>query len=330
MKAPVKMMLRLVASLCLVQGAGAAQAQDWTFDSFDDGSFFRASVGSPDTPGLSLVCGERSPGGLSPETTGNMEPDITAPDSFRVYLGEAEIGAFGGNQTRKDVLLVAGSTGYRLPPVRWNDLFETWETDVWATDPVFAAIAGQVSFELRSALGARVYTSDGLGAALAQLTSHCQSMFSAIGKQWRTGASDPAPVAASPAAPSMRQAAEAAVQMGCGGPATAGPDAYLSGDIDGDGQPDAVVNWSEITCTSGYPRPFCGAAMCSANVFLSRVFPQRQSPVDLLSAGVRLIPLDNGNMGVAVGGSLSMCQPRGATSCDFIWYWNGADLVVID
>jgi hypothetical protein len=304
---------------------GAALAQGWQLQSDDDGSFFLGAISLNAAPGMALICGERSPQGLSPGQTGNLEPEITAPETFRLYLGPAQIGPPDSALTaRRDVLVVVGTTGYRLPPIGWNELFSTWEVDLAATDPVFGVIAAVDAFELRSAAGSQMVSSNGFGRAFGQLTAYCQSMFAGIGLRW--GEATPTPAAP----PAMRQAAERAILQGCAGPATKEPDALLIAQIDGDGAEDVVVDWSRITCSGPYPRPFCGASMCSAQVFLSAKFPRTQQPDDLLAAGVRLQPLSNGNMGVSVGGSLSMCSQRGQTVCTFLFYWNGADLVPLD
>lgn len=297
-----------------------AQVSEWQFRSFDDGSFFSAAISPTDRPGLALLCGERSPTGLSALQTGNMEPDITRPDSYRLYLGENDIGAYEGyTETRQDVLIVIGTTGYRVPVVRWNELFGTWEADLPANDPVFAALAEQPAFELRSQAGSPVVTTNGFGRALTRLGGHCQTMFTAIGLPWRTVAAAPAP------RPDMQQLAEAAIQTGCGGPAIMGPKTIQTGEIDGDGQPDVVVFWDGITCSGGYPRPFCGASMCSVQLFVSSLFARRGKPEELLAQSVWLQPLTNGNSGVVTVGSLATCQGRG--NCEFLWYWNGTDIV---
>lgn len=315
----------LVALITGILNVGESRAQAWQFNASDDGSFFVGGAGPETGPGFFLVCGERSPQGLSPGQTGNMEPDITPPDSFRVYLNVDDIGPPNDQmQTRSDVLIVVGTTGYRFPQINWNELFATWETDVQATDPMFQVIAAQPSFELRSNTASEIVTANGFGRALAQLTTYCQSMFASIGLPWSSVTATPTPRA------TMRQIAEAAVRTGCGGLANTDAKAFLSGDIDGDSEPDIVVDWNNITCTGGYPRPFCGASMCSANVYLSAAFPSRQRPEELLAQGVRLVPLDNGNMGVATGGSLASCQAHGTGGCEFIWYWNGQDLVSLN
>ncbi len=319
---------RLTLALAVMASPVLAVAQGWEFNTFDDGSYFSAAIRTEPGPAFALLCGERSPRGLSPQQTGNMEPDITRPDSVRLFFDDAAISGFdGATLERQDVLLVVGSTGYRLPTIIWDELFSAWQTDLQANDPVFNVIAGQPEFELRSADRSVVVPANGFGAAFAQLTAHCQAMFTAIGKPWATV---PAAQPSAPVRAGMREVAEASIRTGCGGPAQLDANAILTGNIDGDGREDVVVDWSAITCSGGYPRPFCGAAMCSATVFVSQGFDASEGPADLLAAGVRLIDLNNGNNGVVTGGSLSMCQQRGTTSCDFIWYWDGNDLRLIE
>ena len=321
----VRIMMRMLYCLVALLCGPAVNAEEWELITFDDGSFFSATMRPDNGAGFSLVCGERSPQGLSALQTGNMEPAVTRRDSFRLYLENSDIGQLDADTfTRQDVLIVLGTQGYRVPVLQWNELFGVWETDLQATDPVFAAIAGQPSFELRSQAKTLIITGNGFSAALDQLTAHCQAMFTTIGQPWST-------VAAAPTTQvTMRQIAEAAVQTGCGGPANLEPDAFLSGNIDGDSQTDVVVDWSRITCSGGYPRPFCGASMCSANVYLSASYQARQRPEELLALGVGLIELNNGNMGVATGGSLAMCQGRAGNGCEFIWYWTGDDFVSLN
>lgn len=317
-------MLRMIVSLfALLPIQTAAQASEWRFENFDDGSFFTGTISPPGTKGLMLLCGERSPRGLTAYQTGNMEPDITPRDSLRLYLSDSLIGEHDGvTQMRQDVLLVVGTTGYRLPVVNWNELFWTWEVDLPATDPVFSAISGQSEFELRSASSQRIITANGFRAAHAALTKHCQTMFTAIGLPWSTVNPAAAPQV------TMRQVASAAIQAGCGGPSTQGPKTFLSGEIDGDGIEDVVVYWNEITCSGGYPRPFCGASMCSVQLFLSSRHVRGERPEELLAQGVWLQPLSNGNMGVVTIGSLAMCQNR--PSCEYLWYWNGHEMVQLN
>lgn len=300
-----------------------AQTAEWQFQSFDDGSFFTGLIAPTDQRDVMFLCGERSAQGLTAQQTGNMEPDITPRDSLRLYLGDAMLGGHDGvTQRRQDVLLVVGTTGYRLPVVNRNDLYSTWQVDLSATDPVFAAISTQAEFEVRSDAGARVITAQGFLAAHSALTQHCQSMFTAIGQPWASVPAAPAPVV------SMRQVAESSIQIDCGGPATMGPKTFHSGDIDGDGLEDVVVYWNGITCSGGYPRPNCGASACLAEFFVSSLHARGVKPEQLLATGVRLQPLSNGNIGVVTIGTVPTCQKL--ANCEFIWYWNGREITRLD
>lgn len=302
--------------VALAIAPSAAGAQDWQMQTYDDGSFFAAAI-SPSGNGFSLLCGERSPQGLSAAQTGNMEPDITPPDSLRLSFSLDDFRLANPNiTTRQDLIVAANGQGYRLPPLSQNELVWTWESDLRATDPVFAAIAAAPAIDVYSDVGVMRVSTDGFAAAYAQLLAHCQAMFSAIGKPW-----------SSVPPPTMRQMAEAALRSGCGGAADTEPGTFLEGEIDGDGVPDVVLDWAGATCRTGTPRPFCGASMCSASAFLSSRAPGASREGDeFLALGVRLQPLSNGNMAIAVGGSLSTCSQYGKTSCEFLYYWNGSTL----
>jgi len=288
--------------------------------SYDDGSFFVATMQLPGGA-LSLTCGERSPRGLSALETGNMEPTVTPRDALRLRLDLDALPLPGGfRQSRDDLIVEAGGQGFRLPPLNADELTWSWSVDLGAADPLFAAIPAAPEMVLHGEAGRLALPTAGFAEAHGQLRRHCAQMFATVGQPWATAAP------ATPSAPvTPRAEAEAALARGCNGPADAGPAAFLAGEIDGDGQPDIVLDWREITCRSGHPRPFCGASMCQASVFLSSRPGTPREPLELLALGVRLQPLSNGNMAVAVGGSLSMCQPQG-TACEFLYYWTGSEL----
>lgn len=316
----------LIVALVLFIAPLPGFAQSWQFQRHDDGSFFHASISLPTGPGFVLGCGERSARGISPMITGNVEPETTPRDIFDLSFSQAGLGsAWGRAGPRTDVMVVAGATAYRFPDIHWSDYYGAYRTRIAANDAMLSALITAPRFEIRSAVGQIVVPASGFASAFASLTSYCRSRFAAIGKPWLS-----APAAA-PSAPvvSMRQAAEAAVARGCNGPSTFEPGAFLSGEIDGDGLPDVVLDWRRISCTGQRLNPFCGASMCSADVYLSSGFPRRNKPEMLLALGVRLQPLSNGNMAVGVGGSLSDCQSIGTTDCEFLFYWNGVDLTTL-
>lgn len=320
----------LVMFAALAVWPGMAAAQNWQLHTHDDGSFFLAQIHAG--PALSLLCGGKSPQWLNPYQTGNLEPEITAPGVLRLGFDPHSVGLPQGGYepARGDIVLVAAGQGFRLPNAVWNDLTYSWQADVTAADPLFTALASGGAIEVHSRAGRLALTGAGFAEVFGRMTAYCQRRFAATGQAW-PGASAPPPQGAATAPGSaagvMAQAAETAIAKGCNGPAARAAGYLLAGNIDGDGREDIVLDWNRISCLSGHPRPFCGAALCSADVFLTARFARQPQPIGLLALGVRLQPLSNGNMAVATGGSLAMCQGRGASACEFLYWWNGADLV---
>ena len=312
-----------------------ARASAWEVTHQDDGSFFAAALGTTGQPDIALICGEKSPRGLTAAQTGNTEPDITGRDTLRLVLGDDAIGGPDANLTpRTDVMLVVGTTGYRIPQLAYNELFGAWEADLPANDAVFEVIADAAEVELRSAQRSIVIPTLGFPDGLRSLTLYCQTMFAMIGKPWAAGTGHainptPGPAQIPPASGSMRTAAEARLWQGCGGAFKAPDSAFLSGEIDGDGIPDVLLDWGSVTCLNGIPRPFCGASQCAAEAFVSSVLARRGAPIDFLGLGASLVPLTNGNMAVSMGGSMSSCAHIGKSDCAFLYYWNGNDLVLL-
>lgn len=313
---------RAILTLTLVALGCPAMAQDWQVRSSDDGSFFVHSLGGP--PGsFALQCGERSAQGLSPMATGNTTPLITVPGAVRIGFGSDALGVPQTQDRRSDVMIVIGTAGFQLPELVWDELDGTWGLELPEDDPVFLQLAQTEMFGIYTGSDRQMRQISTLGFAQAydQIRQLCAAGFAALGQPW---GADPVQAAA-PQPPSgpMEALAMAAVTKGCGGPSDLDTGAILRGQIDGDGTEDVVLDWSAITCRSGLARPFCGASMCSADVFLSA---RGGTPETLLALGVRLQPLSNGLQAVATGGSLAMCQERAASACEFLWYWTGSGL----
>lgn len=313
-------MARFLLVLILLLAPLRVAAQAWELRTGDDGSFFLGSIAIPDVTGFELLCGGRSAQGLSPEETGNMEPETTAPGSFRMVLAEGLIGpAASSDERRGDVIVVTGATGFRLRDIRHNELLGAWEAELSDTDPVFGAISGSPRIELRSRAGTRVFPAAGFDSAIKRLGDYCRSMFAAIGQPWNGDLF---------AGQGTRGAAEAAVAAGCNGAATREPGYLLTGDIDGDGAEDALLDWSRIWCETGAPRPFCGASLCTTDVILSA--RSGLPPESLLTRSIQLIPLSNGQLGIATVGLDMACRESGSEICESLFYWDGTALSRLD
>ncbi len=316
------LILSVIAISALFSRPATGQAQAWRFEREINRFLFSASIRSSDGSGFSLTCGERLihvPGYIPMYYEGW---DITRPNTLRLVLNERQIGPSQNWNGRDDVLIAIGANAYRLPNVTWNDLNGTWSADIQATGPMFDAIMAARSFEIHSDAGVLAVPGGGFATAYTNLLNNCRSLFAANGKPWR-----PAPPAPPPAPVSMRQAAETTVGKACGGASTYRDGGFLSGNIDGDNLPDVVVDWGRIECAGPDPRPACGASRCSVYVFLSRSFPLRRRHEELLGLGARFQQLSNGTDAVAIGGALMECRSVGLESCEFLYYWNGSDLV---
>lgn len=322
MKASCKFPGALVALMLLLLPLPGL-AQSWTSEQVNNGVLFAASAYLPGGSGFSLTCGERVPGGprAIPEIYEGWM--VTRPDVLRLSMSVEQIGHSPLEDQRNDVVIVIGDKAFRLPEITWDEMDGYWSTDLQATGAMFDAIATARSFEIHSDAGVRGVSAQGFGIAYATLLDNCRAMFAANGKPW-VSRRVVAPLAAPP---SVRQVGEAEITRGCNGPSTYEPEAFLIGEIDGDGQPDLVLDWGRVSCLTGHPRPFCGASMCSADIFLSTRQYQRKEGDMLLSLGLRLQPLSNGNMAIAVGGSLAGCASVGKQACEFLFYWNGTELV---
>lgn len=319
--------LILIVTLALLLLPMNARAQDWKFENRNDGVAFNTYLYHQGGEGFSLSCSGRNhavPGLLPMYYEGTT---WTRPDELHLSFSGRSVGRFTNQLSRNDVLLVIGTIAYRLSEVIWDEYISGWNVTLQARGPMFDAISAARSFEIRSDAGTVVLGTSGFAPGYANLINTCRRQFAAARQPWRSGPMVVAPPVAPSAPVTMRRAAEADIAKGCNGPSTYEPDAFLSAEIDGDGAPDVVLDWRKIKCSGTFSQPFCGASMCSADVYLSASYGRTNSPKQLLAAGVRLQSLSNGNMAVGVGGSLADCYGIGADSCEFLYYWNGADLV---
>ncbi|MEM0948699.1 MAG: hypothetical protein AAGK37_14965 [Pseudomonadota bacterium] len=319
-------------------------AQNWTYSSFDNGAWFEAHVTAPDRR-VALHCGGRSPeGNPLPQTD---EPLMTPDYTFVLTLAHPELGLPGNATQRGDLVVASGTQGFRLPNAVYDELNASGWLQMLRFGDALIGELRETSAIAIDAAGGRVatYAATGLRQSLDQAVAFCDARWAALGVQppsdaqgvvglvrSRQGGVDPTSQSdsASPsAAPSpnsaVRARAEAGVRRGCGGSYSANADAFLVGDVDGDGVEDIAVKWDAVTCQGNLPRPFCGASQCAVDMVLSsRVLGEGQGT--LYAQAAELVPLSNGNMGLKLAGSLGMCRELGRTSCSAIWYWDGNKL----
>lgn len=125
----------------------------------------------------------------------------------------------------------------------------------------------------------------------------------------------------------MLNQATIAIVNGCSSNADLKQGYAQTGDIDGDGIADLVIDWAAITCLVGPPMPFCGAANCSVDVYLSSR-PDRRPFADLLAVGVRLEQGQDGRARLLTGTSVGRCpETTRPAQCQNVFVWTGADLM---
>lgn len=301
--------------------AGPAHAQVWVASSADDGAYVYGSA-SPEPVQVWLSCNAPSSRRLPPIQVGAHEETVSAPYTIRLEFASNLI---PGVELRSDVHLWVGQTAYQLPPIGLNEMVGVWEMTLSMADPMLTALRGADRLVLAPGSDqAWEIPVAGLAEASRAAMKTCADAWLAAGFEVPPALSEFAPAYGGGAATPMRVAADRAVAEGCNGPADRGPDYLLAGNIDGDGVEDIILNWEAVECRTGPRQPFCGAALCSADLFLSSIFPGSGAPEGWLAMGVALVPLSNGNDGVRIGTSLATCNERALPDCELLYFWDGS------
>lgn len=299
--------------------ASPATAQDWTAQISDDRVF---DGGWATAPGRSvgMHCAARKPG--QGPAMDSQWVETTIPDPWRFVLSFSDQLFPGPAYQRDDVILFIDQTGYRLPTVYQNELAGGWEVTLSLTDPLYRAMTtGQRMVMQVGPDAAWEIPMQGAGRAIEQVVAVCAAT-------WQRTGNRPPNALTAPGEPGARQDvglrhwAEQSASTACSDFFTAGPNGFLTANIDGDGIPDVIVNYNDITCDNDGRRPgVCGASLCSVDVFLSRTFARTNRPEQLLGMSAAFVDLSNGNQALSITGNLSMCQDR--PDCTFLWYWDG-------
>ena len=299
---------------------------DWATTTNDDGVvYFGGATAGKYPTSVSLFCGGRSPQNKPAPPGYPMEFMASPPGLISIaieggLIGQPAGGGVGG-EIRNDVMIVVGSLGYRIPNMSWDILFSHWVQSVAPGDPLIEALKTDAPVEVQLDTGQRYPLGNKPAAPMAQALAFCARYLGTT--------SAPAPLPKSPAT-DLRAAAEAHIFASCGGPARGTPDYLRTADLDRDGKEDVIVSWSELTCTTGFPRPFCGAANCSIDMFLSRSFPLTGKPYTRLAMSAELKKSPDGGDEIWFSGTVRTCPAatRG-TDCRHVWRWNGRELAKV-
>lgn len=306
--------LALAAAAFLPARAGA-----WEATFADNGSWFGGWLVSPDQT-LFLWCGGPTPGG--PGLPPTDEPMLTDPGTVDLAIRHPGLQQYPGSEWgagRGDILLVAGGQGFGLPNPYWDELNSMgFVQRLSLADPLLSAVGQGADLQVWAG-GALVSVLPVVGFAegLATIASQCTA-------RWQTLA---------PAVHSetnwMLDQATGDIVAGCGSNADYAPGYALAGDIDGDGVADLVIDWAQITCLAGPPRPFCGAAYCSASVYLSSR-PDQRPFTDFLAVGVQLEPGPDGRVRLISGVTAASCPDTTRPGqCTNVIVWTGTGLALL-
>ncbi len=304
-------------------------AQQWAVDASDDGAYAGAFVRYPGL-GMEFFCAARSVQNLPVIDSQWFEVSIAPPWQFQIGMTDQLIPM--APDPRSDIVLFVDQTGYRLPDVYWDEMGGGWGVSLSMTDTVLAAMRKASRFVLQiGAEKAWELPVTGLGAGLEQAAQFCGATWVATGNPVPPGFGQvAAPASAPPPAQGSAFTLPAQVQSNANrqcldagyGQATISATALQAGDLDGDGQPDVVMNWREVTCAGQAMNPFCGAANCSIEVYMSS--RGYLDPLQMLGMSSGITAHHSGRLALQIGGTYGLC---GETGCDAPWLWNGADLV---
>lgn len=304
------MFLRLALVLSM---AAPVAAQDWQVGTMDNGAWFEANARSRDRR-MMLHCGGVSPRGLP--LPGSDEPILSDPGTLLLAVNLLGLGGepTQGADTRADLAVVVGSTGFRLPAAGWDWLNQMgWLQVVGVDDPLIAALAGARTIAVYSAAGqVGVVSAAGAADAVRQVVRFCRERWGAVPQ-------------ASPPVQSMRDAVDGYVRQVCQGDGRREPGWLTETDFDGDGQTDYILDWMQNFCVNG-TMPVCSPSACSIDLFLSSDFPRTGAPQSVMGAGYTLGTLQGGRPALRVVNPAACQYAADRETCAFIWVWNGAEM----
>lgn len=310
----------------LAGGVLAQGVPTWRAMNEDVGGLLRADVFAPEFS-LGFTCTAPSPLGGRVDGRDAHQSRASVPYGLFVRISGAMVdrsavwSGQGGAPVLGAVTLGLDGVGYRLPPFTWVELSYDWWLELSMADPMIAALeqAGDLVLDAGTGVAWR-YPTDGLAEGLQTVMANCASAWAQAGfAAPDTSAAAPAPVAPVPAG-LLTPELDAHLQRTCQAGYTLHPEAIAAHDLDRDGVADRIVDWRGVTCDASSPLgpiPFCGAAYCAIDVFLST---RPGDPQSMLGVGYEVTQAANGAPGLRFGGTVGGCA-RG--DCDKIFWWDG-------
>ena len=292
-------------------------SQGWAAELRADARTVAVAAQSP-ASNLRIGCVRPNRTGLASTDSPPILGPVTPPGRLAVAVLTLSLPPFdGGPNPRRDVWLRIDDVFYPVPPLRY-DGGAAWWGQIVQGHPIVGALGQGEKVEINRA-GETVGRSgtDGLSGTLAQVLDLCAldalppDVLARVGAAPGTGA---------------MEAVDRYVAEWCPSGGAVAPDALLFGDLDGDGRGDAVLDAAGYTC--GGMRPQCGAAFCSALVFLSS--RDGAPPFDYLTLGVALTTV-GGRTALRLDTAMGTCSnPFTLSGCSgqTLVYRNGAMVAV--
>ncbi len=328
------------------QAQAQSQNQGWRHQPYlVDGIFFE-TLSAMDGK-ASFVCAGYYP----PADPIQLEGDgITQPYTIELRFSGNQViseGQGGEWYLRRDIAIVSGGKGFRVPEFMYNEMIGEWQAILPFSDPLILEILNNGGFRAQNQTTVLARFPDtGLALGLASVLRACDAHWGRLGHRipqgqvgfinaLRAGIAPPvvsqhAPVP-QPEGAVMRALVSEANRV-CQSRALIGPHTILQSDFDGDGRRDLVLDWSGVSCQSGpmsslYGGGQCGASQCSKLVFISSRVAKGLPAIDFLGQGVVLDPAKPSDLLVGIG--LSDCHYQGLEpTCLLRWRWNGTDFAI--
>lgn len=301
----------------------AVVAQTWQTRSNDSGALITASVSAPERS-LSFFCTTPSPTGLPLLQTNEHESHRTdTPFTIIFAVGDALLDPYTDSSDLNATRVTFDTTTYGVPTMPWDEFFWSWNTTLSMQDPMVlnALSVRDMVFDPGRGTAYR-YPVDGLSDGLRRTMATCVAGWQRSGVAvppalqpfLSSDSTEPLPEPPTTVSPAL----DAHIRAGCNSSYQLSPSTLGLADLDRDGVEDVVLDWADVNCLGQLRRPFCGAANCSIDVFLS-TRPGRPAG-EFLGVGYQIVPAPNGGLGLRFGGTAAVCAQGG---CDLVFWWDG-------